>query len=96
MMLADDTGVFIPTAVVLAVLAFIGAACIGILFWALLSYVRGLRKENADLKRDLREVRGYVFQIAQTTGTALQEPQHQEEEYPTFRDHWGGFGRRRH
>jgi hypothetical protein len=95
MMLADDTGVFIPTTVVLAVLAFIGAACIGILFWALLSYVKGLRKENGDLKRDLREVRGYVFQIAQTTGTALEEAQHTGEEFPTYRDHWGGFGRRR-
>ena len=94
-MLADATGVFIPTTVVLAVLSFIGASCIGILFWALLSYVRGLRKENGDLKRDLREVRGYVFQIAQSTGTALQEPQRQEDEFSTHRNRWDGFGWRR-
>lgn len=87
LILGDDT-VTIPTSIFLFALAIIGAGCFGVLLWMIIGYIKGVKASQAETQKDVREIRGYIFEIAQSTGTTLQTPAVDDPS-----DWWGG-GRR--
>ena len=81
----------IPLEILLIVLAIVA---VGVVVFFIIGYIRGLVKVQIaiqnQMKEETRELRGYIFQIAQNTGTRL--PEQSVEDYtPVYPDRWGGM-----
>jgi hypothetical protein len=95
-LLADTTAdtVAVPTPVVIGVLVLIGAGCLTFLLIVILNYIRGVKESQKETQQDVRQIRDWVLQIAQNTGTPIPLPLHTDELSPAVhaRDSWGGLG----